>query len=48
VKKQPELPDLVRDMEIVQSLKRMTRGIQETPNDPEVSDGMDVTDNAPT
>jgi hypothetical protein len=47
MKKQPELPDLVRDMEIVQSLNRtLTSAKQDAANGHELKDTPDVSDGA--
>ncbi len=45
MKKQPELPDLMRDMEIVQSLNRtLTSAKKDLANGHELKDATDVSD----
>ncbi|CAM3905510.1 hypothetical protein ALPO108162_12305 [Alicyclobacillus pomorum] len=49
MKKQPELPDLVRDMEIVQSLNRtLTSVTRDAANGHELKDAPDVSDGSTT
>jgi hypothetical protein len=44
VKKQPELPDFVRDMEIVQSLNRTLASVRDAMNGPTAKESPDVTE----